>query len=254
MKRSYNKFNNLIDVHSHILPEMDDGSTSLDMSFRMLLASANQGVRCIVATPHFYAARDYPDHFLSKREKRMASLLEVTRPGLPVVIPGAEVMYFEGITEMAELTKLRIGRSKALLIEMPFRKWSNRVIEDILELNSRREYRIILAHIERYLDFRNEGSVEKLAEEGILMQSNAEFFTGFWDLRRAMKLLNAGKIHMLGSDCHDTISRPPNIPDACKVIADKLGKEAVEVLMKRSLKVLMTEDTHSNVHKTEMRL
>lgn len=254
MKKSSHKFSNLIDVHSHILPQMDDGSKSPEMSLRMLRASASQGVRCIAATPHFYAVRDYPEHFLSKREKRMASLLEVTQPGMPVVIPGAEVMYFDGITEMSELPKLRIGRSKALLIEMPFRKWSNRVIEDIFELNSRREYRIILAHIERYLDFGNESAVEQLAENGILMQTNAEFFSGYWNLRRAVKMLNAGWIHLLGSDCHDTVTRPPNLSEACNMIADKLGKEVVESLMKRSLKVLLTEDTHSGLHKTGMRV
>lgn len=251
MKKNVYKFSSLIDLHSHVLPEMDDGSISFEMSYRMLTAAAEQGVRCIAATPHFYPTRDYPRHFLEKRQKRLETLRKISDPKLPLVLPGAEVRYFDGITEMEELPKLRIGRSKALLIEMPFGEWSSRMTEDILELNRRQEYCVILAHIERYLGFGNEKAIERLASENVLFQANAEFFNGFFSSRRAVKMVDFGRIHFLGSDCHNLTTRPPNLADACAVIASMLGKETVDRIMKQSIKVLLSEDHPSDGGKHE---
>lgn len=232
---------NFLDFHTHILPRMDDGSSSLEMSVGMLRHSYAQGVCCVVLTPHFYASSDYPGHFLAKRERRMCELRTQYKNKLPLLIPGAEIQYFDGITGMQELPQMRIGDSDGLLIEMPFSKWTNRMIDDLLELNHRADCRVILAHIDRYLGEQKLSVVEKLAEEGILMQANASFFTGRFTCGKAFRMLDRGLIHLLGSDCHNMTGRPPNLGDACRVIEQKRGADAVRNIMQRGMRLLLKD-------------
>ncbi|MEF2562838.1 MAG: CpsB/CapC family capsule biosynthesis tyrosine phosphatase, partial [Negativibacillus sp.] len=93
----------MIDFHAHILPKMDDGSKSAEESIAMLKIQAEQGIRCVVATPHFYAEHETPQDFLHRREHSYQSLQqEIERQGLQEQLPqirlGAEVRYFEGIS------------------------------------------------------------------------------------------------------------------------------------------------------------
>lgn len=238
MKQPYGK---LIDFHSHIIPNMDDGSPSVEMSLQMIQTSFQQGVCAIILTPHFYASRDYPEHFLEKRSRLLNELNGCRQFPVPLLIPGAEVQYFEGMTSMKELPRMRIQKSSGLLIEMPFRPWTGRMIDDLLELNHRREYRVILAHIERYLDYQKESTIRGLAEAGILMQSNASFFTGTFSKRKALRMLESGMIHLLGSDCHNMTSRPPNLEKACTVIVKKQGRDAVKNVMNCGFQLLLEE-------------
>lgn len=240
-------YGKLIDFHSHILPNMDDGSSSVEMSLQMIQTSFQQGVYAIVLTPHFYASKDYPDHFFKKRSRLLKELNFRRRFPVPLLIAGAEVQYFEGITAMTELPQMRIEKSSGLLIEMPCRAWSGRMIDDILELNNRAEYQVILAHIERYLGDQKESVIRKLVEAGILMQSNASFFKGTFSKRKALYMLENGMIHLLGSDCHNMTSRPPNLEEACDVIAKKLGTKMVKTIMNRGFQVLLKEARNDEI-------
>ena len=233
-----NKSGQRIDFHSHILHRMDDGSLTPEMSLDMLREQMRQGVDHIVLTPHFYASSDYPEHFLTKRRQRLEELTANLTPGMPVLIPGAEVQYFDGITAMEELPQMRIGRSRCLLIEMPFLPWTGRMLDDILELTHRGQYRIILAHIERYLSYGNEPALRKLADSGVLMQANSASFQGIFRSRKMLRLLDDGLIHLLGSDCHNTAARPPNLETACSFIEKKRGADVLQNIMNRGLHLL----------------
>ena len=82
----------------------------------------------------------------------------------------------------------------------------------------------MLAHLERYLQFNTEKYLTKPAMHDILIQSNAENFTsGFFQRRKAMKMLKEGIIDVIGSDCHNLSSRPPNIAEAREMIKKSLG-------------------------------
>lgn len=234
-----------IDFHTHILPNMDDGSTSVEMSMQMIQRSLRQGVFCIVLTPHFYASRDNPKHFFEKRKSRIDLLKANLQYGIPLILAGAEVQYFEGITAMRELPQMRIEKSPVLMIEMPMCKWSNRMISDIVELNSRGEYQVILAHVERYLQHQNLAAVRQLAASGVLMQVNADFFTGFLNSRKALQMLDEGLIHILGSDCHNITSRPPNLGDAYDFIERKRGSEVVNKIMNNGFRLLAAQQYYN---------
>lgn len=238
-------FGRRVDFHTHILPGMDDGSTSVEMSMQMIQESIRQGVCGIVLTPHFYATRDYPGHFLKKRESRLQLLKQNCPYRIPLIIAGAEVQYFEGITAMRDLPKMRIEKSSGLLVEMPMGKWSNRIVSDILDLNSRREYQVVLAHVERYLPFGNLQLIRRLADSGVLMQVSSGAFDGFLNLRKMLQLLDEGLVHLLGSDCHNLTSRPPNLADAYNIIEMKRGKEAVKRIVNNGIRLLASQQNES---------
>ena len=215
----------MIDWHSHILPAMDDGSRDLAESKTMIDTLANQGIDTVIATPHFYANDESVEEFL-RRRKNSYDLLKAGGYNEEVtVLLGAEVRYYPGISKMEDLDKLTIGDSKLLLLEMPFAKWSDFTVRELLEIANVRGIKIILAHIERYPAVQDKQLIETLISNGILIQVNASFFERFSTKRKAIKLLAFGGIHFVGSDCHNMTTRAPKIDVAYTLIQRKLGEE-----------------------------
>lgn len=205
-----------VDFHTHILPGIDDGSKSSLQSIEMLRLEAKQGVTDVVLTSHFYAAQNNVQQFLKSRDHALNKMTACWEPGLPNIHLGAEVQYFEGISVTEEIVDLRIDGTKLLLLEMPFSRWSDRVIQDILALNEREDIQILLAHVDRYLSFQDPCIWPYLVDHGVLMQANASFFRGFFNRRRAVKMVQQRLIHVLGTDCHSLNNRAPDwsfVPD-----------------------------------------
>ena len=117
----------LIDFHSHILPGIDDGSKTVDMSIAMLRMEAEQGIRHVVATPHFYPQHDTPERFLRRRAEAEYVLREAMGKydNLPKLSLGAEVYYFPGISDSESISKLTIDQKRCILIEMPGAPWTD---------------------------------------------------------------------------------------------------------------------------------
>lgn len=214
----------MLDIHSHILPNVDDGSGSAEESLELLRASAQQGIDLMVATPHFYASQNSPQQFLGRRTAAAQKLKAVWTPDLPRVALGAEVCYFDGVSRMDELSALRIGGTNILLLEMPFTKWSGRMLEEVFAIQDRRNTQVLLAHIERYLPFHNAGALQILREQGVKMQCNASFFLNWRTKRKALKMFRCGEINALGSDCHNMTSRPPRLGEAIQVIQKSVDR------------------------------
>lgn len=200
----------MIDLHTHILPEIDDGSRSVSESISLLREEHRQGVDTVFLTPHFYAEENSPVSFLKKRYRAWRRLEPYLFPGLPAVRLGAEVQYFEGICAVEDIRHLRIVGTDYLLLEMPFSRWTDRMVADVMELGERYELCVILAHIERYLAKQQPETWKMLRANGVLMQSNVSFFTERKTRKQALAMLERGEIHFLGSDCHNAGSRRPN--------------------------------------------
>ncbi len=126
------------------------------------------------------------------------------------------------------LDLLKLQGTDILLIEMPFMNWTDRIWRDIEEISSYPNTTVMLAHLERYLQFNAEKYLTKPAMHDILIQSNAENFTsGFFQRRKALKMLKEGVIDVIGSDCHNLSSRPPDIAEARDIIRKSLGNSAL---------------------------
>lgn len=228
----------MIDYHSHILPGMDDGSQNTSESVDMLLMSYRQGVSKIIATPHFYAKDNTPEQFLQRRFRAWKRLECYVTTEMPEILLGAEVAYFEGISQTDATLLLRVEGTSLLLLEMPFTPWSGRVIRDVLQLNEHPFVQVILAHIERYLPMQRREVLEQLLEQDILFQANGSFFLRWPQRRQAMRMLRAGKIHLLGSDCHNLDTRAPCLGEAVEAIRRRLGQNFVNSLEQRSIQLL----------------
>ena len=204
----------MIDSHCHILPGMDDGSKSAEQSVAMLRMELENGIDRVVLTPHFYAQQNSPRQFLKRRQAAWERLQEALPEGMPRMIMGAEVQYFEGICGTEELHELCIQGTDLLLLEMPEQKWTSRMIRDVAELQDREDMTVMLAHIERFLTCTDEKTWDYLRRCGVLMQINASFLTGFWTKSKAKRMLRQGKVHFLGSDAHNLTDRKPNLTPA----------------------------------------
>ena len=218
----------MIDWHSHILPGMDDGSKNTEESIKLLSMLSEQGADTVIATSHFYANDESVDRFLERRAECYSKLCALLPDTAPKILLGAEVSYYQGIGRLEELPRLCIEGTDLLLLEMPFARWSKSMIREIIEITVQRSITVILAHIERYLDFQELEVFDELREYGVIMQVNAGFFKRVSTRRRARKLLLGGYIQLIGSDTHNIKSRPPNLGIAYDVIEKKFGKGFVD--------------------------
>ncbi len=226
----------LTDFHSHILPNLDDGSKSNEDTLQMLRSSRDHGVKRIVATPHFYPHLWSPEKFLGERERAVEDLISVVAPykadgeEFPEVYAGAEVAYFSGISRCEWMEKLCLQGTRIMLVEMPFERWSENVVDELLDIKSGLEIIPVIAHIERYFPCQPKEFIDELFNQEVLIQFNAESFLNAKTRNRALSHLEEGQIDFIGSDCHDLVSRAPNLGDACRIIEKKLGGNALKKL------------------------
>ena len=225
----------MIDFHTHILPGIDDGSQNVEMSIRMLQEELKNGIDHVVFTPHFYADHDSIEHFLKRRGKSIEQLMaeierdeELSRMQYAV---GAEAYYFAGIGNAVDIRKLCILGTDILLLEMPFCQWTNVMYEDIVKLLRKQKVTVVLAHIERYIDFQKKKDVWNcIFELPVIAQMNAGPFLDWKRRRKVLKLADAQEMILLGSDAHNMDTRKPNLAAAHTWIQKKLGEEFISKL------------------------
>ena len=220
----------MIDFHSHILPKMDDGSKSVEESCKMLKALAEQGVELVAATPHFYADDESLDSFLERRQKSFESLSEALTDDMPKLLLGAEVRYYQGISRLENLKSLCIQNSDLLLLEMPFCKWTEYTVKEVVDIAGRGDITLVLAHIERYMKLQPGRAFDTVLQAELLAQVNADFFTNGLTRRKALKMLYEQRIQLIGTDCHNLTTRPPKINEAFRRIQKKFGENFVKYI------------------------
>ena len=218
------------DFHTHILPRVDDGSESRAQSLEMLRLCKQMGIRHVVLTPHFYADRDHPDRFLARREASLEALREVMAgETLPELITGAEVHYFPNISRCDVLPQLAISDGRYILVEMPMCHWTDQMYQELEMIRMNLGLTPIIAHLDRYLTPFTAGSIlRRVGELPVLVQVNGEAFLRRRTAWMALRMLKRGRIHLLGSDCHNLTSRKPNLGAVREVIRAKLGEEPLK--------------------------
>lgn len=216
----------MIDFHSHVLPSMDDGSTSVQMSLSMLAIEETHGVAEMIATPHFYGSREAPPAFLARRNQSLEALQECMEDiSAPRIRLGAEVAYYAGLSNSEFLEDLCIQGTNLILVELPFIPCTERCYQEIESLR-RQGFRPVMAHVERYLGMQSPRKfIERLRDGGALIQCNGEFFLQGWRSRKAFAMIKEGYVDVLGSDCHNLTSRAPNLGLTVERLQAKLGEE-----------------------------
>ena len=201
----------MIDIHTHILPGIDDGSKDIEESVALLKEEIKQGIDEVIFTPHFYAHEVSPDQFLRRRNRAWESLKPYVEDWFPKVHFGAEVLYFNGMGNIDAVKSLCIDDTNLLLLEMPYSKWTSNMIDDIYRLMTNQNIRIILAHIERCIFYQPKELFYDLLDRGVIMQSNVDYFSNWKTKHKANKLFKKGMIHVIASDCHNMKTRRPNL-------------------------------------------
>lgn len=220
----------MIDWHSHILPTIDDGSRDVYESVAMLNELKRQGIEYVIATPHFLAETESVDSFLERRAAALNALSVRLNDSHPTVLCGAEVKYYPGISRMKELSRLTVEGTSILLLEMPASKWSEYTVRELEELSLASGLTIILAHVERCLFMQDKNTISRLSADGILMQTNAGCLARYFVRRKIFRLMEEGKLHFIGSDCHNMSSRPPRMNEAYDRVRIKFGEEFLDNL------------------------
>lgn len=221
-----------IDVHTHILPQIDDGSDSVETSVKMLQLMARYGVETVCATPHFYREKMDVETFLTRREMSWQTLQQTIDP-LPVsVVLGAEVAYYSGISEEKELQRLCVEGTNTLLLELPYSQWNSFQIDEVMSLAWDCGFDVVLVHPERLATGENKKWLSRLYL--LPMQVNAGNLCR-WRMRRsALEILENTAKPLLGSDCHNLTSRAPNLWEGRNVVERKLGREVLSEIDKNT--------------------
>lgn len=219
-----------IDFHAHILPEIDHGSSSLESSEKQLDAAKAVGINLIVATPHFYPDQIKLDTFLRKRDEAYKKILPICAKKQIELKLGAEVALCEGLENLENIEELCIEGSNVMLLELPFREVSSRLLNTIYEIQEK-GIMPILAHINRY----SRMNIIRALDLGVAAQLNAEALVKFRMRRRFVYCVDDGIVQTLGSDAHeDRENAYAEFDKALKF----LGKKREDILMKRTAELL----------------
>ncbi len=231
----------MIDFHSHVLPGIDDGSSSTEESLAMLEMLAAQGITRVVATPHFYPRHDRPETFLARRaeaEYRLRTAMS-QREGLPKLSLGAEVFFFGGMSQSDSIPELAFDGKKCILVEMPDGNWTESMYKELKNIYKYHGIVPVIAHVERYIgSFRMRNLPERLEKLPVLVQSNADFFLNPKTRRKALRMLDKGQIQLLGSDCHNISQRPPRMGEATEIIRNALGQGCLDGICAQACELL----------------
>ena len=204
----------IIDIHAHILPGVDDGARDLKESIALAVSAASQGIRAVIATPHF-SRRGDPDEY-RQLLKSVQTEIWKSCPDFQLYL-GQELYYHEDLGDrLLSGQALTLADSSYILVEFdpaaPFSRMS-RGIRNLCGLG----YIPVLAHAERYGCLRESGMLERLREMGALFQVNYESLTGRWydrDVFWCRKQIREHRIHFLSTDMHQMDHRPPEIKRA----------------------------------------
>ena len=207
----------MIDIHTHCLPGIDDGASSVSESIKMLEESRKQGVRVVVATPH--CALHHPlalDEFMANRKKAYSALnaeMEKSNAELPRIMLGAEVYLDHDISDVDNIEKLCIGSTNYMLVEFSRESISPLVPEWLYSLNVR-GIKPIVAHIDRYFEW--EEILNLISGTDITFQINADAFLSFFGKRHVKKIIEYGFDYIVSSDMHNMDERVTRMKEAYK--------------------------------------
>ena len=217
----------MFDIHSHLLPGIDDGSSSFEESLTMLKNAYDDGIRDIIITPHY--ERD--GYFHSNKEANLKLLEELKERAKDIAINlylGNEIYINENIIDDLKEGKVStLANSNYLLVEFPFTYYDD-LYDGILYDLKKEGYKIIIAHPERYSYVKEHYDFcLRWLNEGYLLQCNT---TSLRHHPHTMEYLLKNKwVSFIASDGHN-LNRPVKLKDAYNQILNEYGKEYADEL------------------------
>lgn len=233
----------MVDIHCHIMPDIDDGAKTKQEVVEMLRKEYESGVRAIVLTPHHRkSVCEPPKDLIMKRYAYVKRLVEKLELDMKIYCGCEYHAHSDMLDELRQNKHFRINGSRYVLLELSSRHSYQRIRNWVYDLTNEGLCPIV-AHIERYPQVaENVERVSELIELGALVQINSDSLLGR-NGRRVQKvvknLIKKGYVHFIASDAHDMHKRYPNLDLSRKYVAKKWGKaKAEEILVENPQMIL----------------
>jgi protein-tyrosine phosphatase len=226
----------LVDLHSHLVPDVDDGSASIEESRASLAALYGEGVRVLATTPHLLIPRLSDDHAIEReldRHRRAFDLLAEAlagESGFPALGLGQEIWAPDAasIRRVAERSDVGLGGSRAILVEFGFQLEGSHT--DVIETAVAAGRRVVIAHPERYRYVGEESPLELMRrwrDAGALLQVNAGSFSGYYrssspgSLELAWQMVESGLVDLVATDHHGIRRAGVSLREAYEVLRSR---------------------------------
>ncbi|MGG0844871.1 tyrosine-protein phosphatase [Peribacillus simplex] len=232
----------MIDIHSHILPDIDDGAGNIQESIEMARKAVEQGITNIIATPHYNRGI-----YENDKEKVLEETRKINRVlddlNIPLKVwPGQEIRISDELMDDYDNNKIMgLNGSQYILLELPSNhvpRYTERLIYDL----QMKRMTPIIAHPERNLEIlKNPRLLKELIWKGAYSQITAGSITGKfgWRTKRFSKfLVHSGLTHFIASDAHNVGNRGFQIMEAQKMIEKNFGQEVVKAFNENAENVL----------------
>ena len=240
------------DCHCHILPGVDDGARNLEETWQLLRMEYDQGVRTILATPHFHPKR-YGVH-----PERLEYALEQTRELARRMDPQFQIhlwneAYWEGgLIYHLNQNLCRTAGDRYVLIESRYDD-SEETLLRMVEILQANDYNPVFAHIERYSAVRRHPQlIDTLRQRGAWIQVNGDSLmgrNGFFTAVFCRTLLRQEKIDLIGTDCHRTDFRPPRFQDCARYLQRHTRSGYYDLLMREHPQQLLEKEQQYDADK-----
>lgn len=225
----------LVDIHSHILPGVDDGSPDVETSVKLLEMCKEQGITDIVATPHFDASVNNIEEFEYSVSQALSELKAAVDESYPNIYTGCEVFYFKGIGKSRGIRSLTLCGSRYILLELPHTSIDSTILKDISDISEVLGLIPIIAHIERYAEQKGFKDLLKLLATGVgYAQINAAAVLSPAYKRTVKKLMKRGYISFIATDTHSPVHRPPLMREALDEVAATFGEDYRDMFIKNT--------------------
>ena len=227
----------MIDIHNHILFDIDDGAEDIDTCVQMCIDAYKNGCTAIAVTPHFFKYKKL-DEFVYERTEKIRTLRHILEnEDIPLLVFScAELFLSDEIFDAENLDALTINHSRYMLCEFPLGPFDvNRVPLWIDELISR-GYTPIIAHPERYVEFhRNFHIIDELLDRDVVFQVNIDSLTGSNGPEpqgMAIDMVRRKIAKLIATDAHDLEYRHTRIKEKLHQLPDAITEEMIDFCMK----------------------
>jgi len=230
----------VVDIHSHILPEVDDGSKSWEMSVAMCRMAAADGITHQVATPH---ANDRYPYDRAHLQGLLTQLQQQVGDSITLSLGCDFHLSYDNLQNvLANPARFSIEGSRYMLVELSNYSVPQQTTDCFMQLGDR-GITAVITHPERNPILRESlQRVVEWAEQGCIIQVTASALTGFWGerTRRAVHWLpEHDAVHVLATDAHDTEKRVPVLSAARNAAAELYGEEIAEALVESNPRAII---------------
>lgn len=239
------------DIHCHIIPQVDDGSDSIETSLRLASMMYDDGIRRVITTPHFGIINPIYDpvrvaeqfELLSNELSKIHPDMKLYRGNEIFISPG----YSDGLDDRMSCT---MADSNYVLVEFDESVDYDTLYHELRKLLLR-GYSPILAHAERYMyAYRNVKQLASIVNQGVLIQINCNsicslaerkslFSAGHHEDKILREMLAEGMVHFIATDCHDMPGREPHMTEAAKVMEGIIGEDRTREILEENPKLII---------------